>query len=365
MSIAGLATLALVGYASAVKTKRHRANTRPSIVGAWKPQRPVAMADNADDLSEDDRKLFGEQDRRLATSREEQIRVLEAQDPAGYRRLGELLSPEPRSKRKGGQAPPIDVLRNDLQVEGEDAVDVSALLDAVVAVVGLAFDATIGIGDGGLFNFEHAAIEQLVATTKGIADDRKRAREMIRQQDMLEELTEIYDATSKAWGKDARRDPNHRDRFLLTKPQERLLETQSQSLTALFERHGVAAERLRFAVRDGRSIREAQGPLNAAGATLQAIGFDSGSAITKDQRRISALFEYRAAHETFPLAAGDDVTARRFAKFAYALFLAAASNPPVHIRSGPSAEVRRRTANALHKRFILASRFNEAAARTP
>lgn len=323
----------------------------------------LALAD-IDDLPKDAQTNVKELEKRFAASREATYETLRARNPEGYRQIGEMLATQPRAKRSKGQAVSADVLRYELVTD--TFVDVAGLLDAIVAFVNLTFEATIGVGPGGLFNFEHAAIERLLEVGAELAERRRQARDLVRLQDMLDGLTRIYEETLNSWGPSGRIDPKNDNLECPLNAKQRTADrAQHAALKSFCEKFGVPLHRLDAMIRHPRAIkRNGAGPRKTAAAVLGAMRRgESTSSIEKDRGRISPLFEYRAKNDPFPLSSESDEVARKFGKFAWALLLAARSNPPIHVNLNLPEDRRSkalRSGHAVNKIFLLASRFRSA-----
>lgn len=340
--------------------KKLRRNARPAIEGRWVSRRDLALA-GLDALPKDAQADARALEERFAAGREATYEGLRAQDPEGYRWIGETLATQPRAKRSKGPPVAADVLREELVTDA--FVNIDKLLDALVAFVNLTFEATIGVGPGGLFNFEHAAIERLLEVADDLGEQRRHARELVRWQEMLDALTGIYEETLKAWGPSGR---IHTENDHLESPlnaKQRLADrAQREALKSFCEKFDAPLDRLDEWVRHPRAIKR-----NGAGSRKTAAGVlgamrrgGSTSSIEKDRGRIGPLFEYRAKNDRFPLSSESEEVAQQFGRFAWALFLAAQGNPPFYVGRSLPEEKRReaiRSGNALHKNFLLASRF--------
>jgi len=300
----------------------------------------------------------GDYDRRFHEARERSYTELENSNP-GYGAAGGLLSTTTRAERRKRKEPtPADVLRDELVPDSGNDIDLGHLLDAVVAVMELAHEATVGVGPGGLFNFEREAVDSLLRIADDLVAGRRKAADAVRRQHMLDELAAIYQATVDSW------EPwSGRGRPRTTDAQLHTLSVQEGALREFLKRHELPESRMKRLVRKGPEIvREGRGALKTAALVLNDLGVKSDSTLTKDRRRVHPLYEYRATHSAFPIPnydrASDEertATAHRFSGFAEAIFFAASSNPPIYVRPGPEEQRNRRDGLSEVKKLILLS----------
>jgi hypothetical protein len=123
--------------------RKLRKNAKPQIVGDWVRRPPHATGD-------------AEQDSRLEGQLDEFKRAQRAANLDGVAFVEAELSSAPISKRKRGRVTAaVDPLDSDLvPAPTFGALDVVGFLDAMVEILNLAYDLTVGVGEGGLFNFE-------------------------------------------------------------------------------------------------------------------------------------------------------------------------------------------------------------------
>ncbi len=322
-----------------------RRNARPEIIGRWVP-RPVptgeepleetlgaacleAIRQRADGKAIE--AAWRTQDARAAAARERAYRTWEERNPDVAAFYAERWSTVPKV-RGGGTTELADTLRQDLALPDDvEAIDIWAFLDAIVEIGTVAWEATIGTGEGALFNFEHAAAREVVQIGRKLRDGRDQAALMVRRQRLLGELTNIFQATSAAWGTIGSRDPDDPDddsKIRLTSSQRALEAAQVAELRAFFLQHGFSYPP-KDAYLSGKAIRDCGGPTRAAAETLEKLGLGGDSTLTKEHTRLSPMFEYRAELQPFRLPLQPEVErATTFARFMHALHRVASAGPP-------------------------------------
>jgi hypothetical protein len=332
--------------------RKLRKNAKPEIRGKWE-RRPTSSPGVG---------RTPEERRVIAEARERSLQLLEAERGPQFEAVAKVADTTPiASTSRGKKGPRVDPLRMDL-VPGdpEDQSDVVGLLDAVVEVMNLVHEVAVGVGDGGLFNYEHDAVRELVKLGVKLRAGRTRAQTIARRQRLLQDMTAIYQVTADVWSDDKRRAVGRRE-DRLTPEQARDDQAQRRALAEIADKYGMPSQWLENCVLHGPYIRALGGPNKAAAQILDELDQGSDSALTKERGDVSPLFEYRAGQITFPLDLTDErraEVAARFGNFARNVYLSTASNPPIYVTAADPEEAAasRRRGLADHKLFLLRDR---------
>ena len=248
----------------------------------------------------------------------------EHDDPRGNARLAQMLSTSPRATRSGDDERHLPNVASDGLVprQGLPAIDKRELVLAIVELVNLTYESTVGIGPGGLFNFKYEVALRLIDTGRRLRANRTEAARVAYRQRLLDHVANVYQGTTDEWYAQI---PTNvvLVRGVLTTHQKALMSEQRDALRILFK-HAKFRMPLSRAARTGADIRREGGPIRAAAKLLDDLDQLSASGLIKERKRVSPLFEHRAMEQPFPIGSGSEATASRFARFAYALYRAAA-----------------------------------------
>ena len=348
--------------------RRARSNAKPEIMGRW-VSLPLgssvaateggAPLDCSPECPKAGEPPSIDEVARVTAWIEQRVREREAASPEHFRRRGAELSSSSRLKLKAGENAP-DVLRDILVLrKGAQRFDLHGLLSAVHDLLALAFEATVGIGDAGLFNFERAVAQELVGLGARLREGRESALRIVHRQRLMDELVAIYTDTANAWGSAAplekRRDGSFRE-VRLSPRQEAAEAQQRDALEAWLKRAGRDLP-TSAAFRQGKQIRADGGPVKAAARVLKRLKLGSDSATTKERTQLSPLFEYRATSRPFTSSAPDTsrehsspgTTATTLARFAVAIYRTVRASSAWD--PAPAAELSARSSVELKRRF--------------
>jgi hypothetical protein len=229
------------------------------------------------------------------------------------------LSTKPRSKTHGAPIP-VDTLKYELVPDGEP-LDLNEVLDLVHGVMFMAFEILIGLGEGAVL--ERSRFRDMCTLMQTINQKRQDAKMVTRQQQALDQLAAIYQATSDVWSS-AENDSHAFEARRRERAVRDAVEKQRVALREFAVRFNFDESFASKAEQDGKVIADAGGAVKIASTMLAKFNMGSASKLQKDRGRVTPLFETIAMREVFPTDKYNEETEREFGRLAQALYAAKA-----------------------------------------
>ena len=181
-------------------------------------------------------------------------------------------------------------------VPDDAPLDLGQLLEAYLRVTDLLHEATVGLGQGGLFNYERDVLSRLVTLGTDLAAWQGRANAEARAHAMHEELRAIYQLTLDDWptGGTATAKPKEPR---LPPGGAAVVERQSEAIALFLRKYELPDTHLGKLVIHAPFIRKNDGALKVAARKLKELSVVEGSLLAQGRRAASRLAGWRVQQQ--------------------------------------------------------------------